>query len=65
VVRGAKAVRAESFALPERRAGIGRRFRAAFLERIYALGWATGARQSRAVIFTKSGETKFANLLAR
>ena len=38
---------------------------AAFLDRIYALGWAAGARQSRAVIFTKSGETKFKHLLAR
>ena len=38
---------------------------AALLQRIYTLGWAAGERGSRAVIFTKSGETKFARLLAR
>ena len=38
---------------------------AALLQRIYALGWAAGERRSRAVIFTKSGETKFAHLLTQ
>ncbi len=38
---------------------------AALLERIAALGWATRAPGSRAVIFTKSGEAKFTRLLLR
>jgi hypothetical protein len=37
---------------------------AGLLERFTALGWATRDRKSRAVIFSKSGETKFARLLA-
>ena len=38
---------------------------AAFLVRIAALGWAKRQRGSRAMIFTKSGEAKFAALLTR
>ena len=37
---------------------------AALLERITGLGWAARDRNSRAVIFSKSGEAKFARLLA-
>jgi DNA-binding transcriptional ArsR family regulator len=39
-------------------------FGAALLERIYAMKWARGARDSRAVIFTPEGETKFTRLFA-
>ena len=37
---------------------------AALLERFIALGWAARDRKSRALIFSKFGETKFAQLLA-
>lgn len=38
---------------------------AALLERLYALKWAARDKHSRAVIFSKAGEAKFAKLLAR
>ena len=38
---------------------------AALLARITALGWAARARNSRAMIFTKSGEAKFMRLFER
>lgn len=38
---------------------------AAILARLYALNWAAPARQGRAIVFTRTGEAKFAKLLSR
>ncbi|MDE1938026.1 MAG: winged helix-turn-helix transcriptional regulator [Alphaproteobacteria bacterium] len=38
---------------------------AALLERLYALKWATRDKHGRAILFSRSGEAKFAKLLAR
>lgn len=47
-----------------RRSHLAGRLGAALLERIHELGWAARARDSRAVVFTRAGETKFAKAFA-
>jgi DNA-binding transcriptional ArsR family regulator len=47
-----------------RRSHLAGRLGAALLERITALGWAARARDSRAIVFTRAGEAKFAKMLA-
>lgn len=47
-----------------RRSHLAGRLGAALLERVYDLGWAARARDSRAVLFTRAGEAKFAKTFA-
>jgi DNA-binding transcriptional ArsR family regulator len=47
-----------------RRSHLAGRLGAALLARITELGWAARARDSRALLFTKTGEAKFAKLFA-
>lgn len=45
-----------------RRSHLAGRLGAALLDRIYDLGWASRARDSRAVVFTRAGAERFANV---